>query len=78
MENVSDFLVGIVVFDSINFVKTPFKVSIPNDSGVTSSNKTSFTSPVNTPPCIAAPTATTSSGLTPFEGFFLKNFSTSS
>ena len=76
--NVSDFFVGIVVFASINFVNTPPIVSIPNDSGVTSSKRTSFTSPVKTPPCIAAPTATTSSGFTPFEGFFPKNFSTTS
>src|SRR5437899_6200369 len=37
---------------------------MPNESGVTSNNNTSFTSPVNTPPWIAAPMATTSSGLT--------------
>jgi len=53
-------------------------VSIPRDNGVTSNNKTSFTSPDKTPPCIAAPTATTSSGFTPFDGFLPKNFSTSS
>ena len=35
------------------------------ESGVTSNRSTSFTSPVNTPPWIAAPMATTSSGLTP-------------
>ena len=51
-------------------------VSIPKDRGVTSKSNTSFTSPVKTPPCIAAPIATTSSGLTPLEGFFPKNFST--
>ena len=67
-----------VVFDSINLVITPPIVSIPNDKGVTSNNNTSLTSPVSTPPCIAAPTATTSSGLTPFDGFLPKNFSTSS
>ena len=64
------------MFASINLVITLPIVSIPSESGVTSSNKTSFTSPVNTPPCIAAPIATTSSGLTPLEGFFPKNFST--
>ncbi len=53
-------------------------VSIPKERGVTSSNNTSLTSPVNTPPWIAAPTATTSSGFTPFDGFLPKNFSTSS
>ena len=76
VEKTSDFLDGIVVFDSINFVITPPIVSIPKESGVTSSNKTSFTSPVNTPPWIAAPTATTSSGFTPLEGAFSKYFST--
>ena len=50
VEKTSDFLVGIVVLDSISLVMTPPKVSIPRDSGVTSSNSTSFTSPVKTPP----------------------------
>ena len=71
-------MVGIVVFESINFVIIPPIVSIPKESGVTSNNKTSLTSPDKTPPCIAAPNETTSSGLTPFDGFLLKNFSTSS
>ena len=62
------FFVGIVVFFSINFVETPPRVSIPNDKGVTSNNKTSLTSPCSTPPCIAAPIATTSSGFTPLWG----------
>ena len=62
--NISVFLAGMVVFLSINFVDTPPNVSIPNDNGVTSSNNTSFTSPCNTPPWIAAPNATTSSGFT--------------
>ena len=35
----------IVVFLSINLVNTPPSVSIPRDSGVTSSRRTSFTSP---------------------------------
>jgi len=48
----------------INLVITPPLVSIPSESGVTSSNNTSFTSPRNTPACTAAPTATTSSGFT--------------
>ena len=65
-----------VVFDSISFVNTPPIVSIPKDRGVTSKSKTSFTSPVKTPPWIAAPIATTSSGLTPLDGDFPKNFST--
>ncbi len=37
---------------------------MPRDSGVTSSSSTPFTSPASTPPCTAAPTATTSSGFT--------------
>ena len=78
VENTSDFLVGIVVFASINFVNTEPIVSIPKESGVTSSNNTSFTSPVNTPPRIAAPIATTSSGFYSFRWFLPKNFSTSS
>ena len=50
VENTCDFLVGIVVLASINFVNTPPMVSIPSDSGVTSNNNTSLTSPANTPP----------------------------
>ena len=41
---------------------------MPSDSGVTSSSSTSLTSPARTPPWIAAPIATTSSGLTPLWG----------
>ena len=78
VENTSDFLVGIVVFASISFVNTDPIVSIPRESGVTSNSNTSFTSPVRTPPWIAAPIATTSSGFTPLEGAFPKNFSTAS
>ena len=43
-------------------------VSIPRLSGVTSSRRTSFTSPFSTPAWTAAPMATTSSGLTPLWG----------
>ena len=64
VENTWLFFVGIVVFLSISFVETPPSVSIPNESGVTSKSKTSFTSPWSTPPWIAAPIATTSSGFT--------------
>ena len=53
---------------SISLVITPPSVSMPSDSGVTSSSSTSLTSPCNTPAWIAAPTATTSSGLTPLCG----------
>ena len=50
VENVSDFLVGIVVFRGISTVVTPPSVSMPSESGVTSSSSTSFTSPPSTPP----------------------------
>src|SRR5690554_2590295 len=78
VEKICDFLVGMVVFASISLVNTLPIVSIPNDNGVTSNKSTSFTSPVKTPPWMAAPMATTSSGFTPLEGFLPKNFSTSS
>ena len=78
VENVCDLEVGIVVLRSINFVNTPPIVSMPSDNGVTSSNTTSFTSPLKTPPWIAAPIATTSSGLTPLCGSFPVNFLTDS
>ena len=57
-----------VVLRSISFVITPPFVSIPSESGVTSSRRMSLTSPLSTPAWIAAPTATTSSGLTPLCG----------
>ena len=62
------FVVGIVVFLGINTVITLPSVSIPKLSGVTSSSTKSSTSPVKTPPWIAAPIATTSSGLTSLLG----------
>ena len=67
--NVSDLRVGMVVLRSMSFVNTPPFVSMPSDSGVTSSRRTSLTSP-STPAWIAAPTATTSSGFTPLCGSF--------
>ena len=57
-----------VVFRSISLVMTPPSVSMPSDSGVTSRSRTSLTSPASTPAWIAAPMATTSSGLTPLCG----------
>ena len=54
-------------------VITPPSVSMPSESGVTSSSSTSLTSPASTPPWIAAPTATTSSGLTPLCGSLPKS-----
>ena len=67
------FLVGMVVLRSISRVNTPPSVSMPSDSGVTSSSSTSLTSPCSTPAWIAAPIATTSSGLTPLCGSLPKN-----
>ena len=64
VEKIWDLLVGIVVFLSIRGVITPPNVSRPRVRGVTSKSTTSLTSPVKTPPWIAAPMATTSSGLT--------------
>ena len=49
----------------MSLVITPPLVSMPSVSGVTSSSRTSLTSPASTPAWMAAPTATTSSGLTP-------------
>src|SRR5690606_6027198 len=68
VEKISERLVGIVVLRSMSLVNTPPVVSMPSDSGVTSSSRTSFTSPLSTPACSAAPTATTSSGFTPLFG----------
>ena len=70
VENVCDFFVGIVVLRLMRRVKTPPRVSIPSDSGVTSRRRISLTSPRRTPPWIAAPMATTSSGFTPLFGSF--------
>ena len=70
--------VGIVVLRSINVFIRPPIISIPKDNGVTSSNTTSLTSPVITPAWIAAPIATTSSGLTPLCGSFPISFLTAS
>ena len=70
VENTCDFEVGIVVLRSMSRVMTPPSVSMPSDSGVTSRSRTSFTSPPSTPAWIAAPIATTSSGLTPLWGSF--------
>ena len=78
VENTCDFLVGIVVFLSIILVNTLPRVSIPNESGVTSSRSISFTSPVSTPACIEAPAATHSSGLIPLCGSLFINFLTAS
>ena len=65
VEKTSPLRVGIVVLRSMSLVITPPLVSMPSVSGVTSSRSTSLTSPARTPAWMAAPTATTSSGLTP-------------
>ena len=52
----------------MSLVNTPPRVSIPRERGVTSRSTTSLTSPLRTAAWIAAPTATTSSGLTPLFG----------
>ena len=49
VENVSLLRVGIVVFRGISVVITPPSVSMPSDSGVTSSSSRSLTSPASTP-----------------------------
>ena len=71
VEYTSDFLVGMVVLRVIILVITPPRVSTPRESGVTSSSRMSLTSPASTPPWMAAPTATTSSGLTVWLGVLL-------
>ena len=50
VEKICFFCVGMVVFRSTNGVITPPIVSIPSVNGVTSSNNTSLTTPVKTPP----------------------------
>ena len=77
VENVSLFLVGMVVLRGMSVVITPPSVSMPSESGVTSRSSMSFTSPDSTPACTAAPSATTSSGLTPLCGSLPKNSLTS-
>ena len=76
VENTWFALVGMVVFFSISLVITPPRVSIPSDSGVTSSSSTSLTSPPSTPPWIAAPMATASSGFRSLRGSLPKKFCT--
>ena len=65
VENTCDFLVGMVVFLSISLVATPPRVSIPRLRGVTSSRRTSLTSPDRTAPWMAAPMDTHSMGSIP-------------
>mmetsp|Transcript_36914 Transcript_36914/g.43127 ORF Transcript_36914/g.43127 Transcript_36914/m.43127 type:complete len:599 (-) Transcript_36914:345-2141(-) len=75
VENTWLFFVGICVLRSISFVITPPTVSMPSDSGITSTSTTLLPrslSPVSTAPCTAAPYATASSGLIPLFGSLLK------
>ena len=67
---------GMVVLRLIKGVLIPPIVSIPKVNGVTSSSNTSLTSPPKTPPWIAAPIATTSSGLIPLLGSLPKKLLT--
>ena len=68
VEYTSVLRTGMVVLRSIITVMTLPIVSTPKESGVTSRSRISFTSPLKTPAWIAAPIATTSSGLTPLCG----------
>ena len=62
---ISDLRDGMVVLRSMSLVKTLPRVSMPSDSGVTSSRRTSFTSALENTALMPAPMATTSSGFTP-------------
>ena len=64
VENTSIRRAGMVVLRSMIFVMSPPIVSTPRDSGVTSRSRTSFISPLIMAAWMAAPMATTSSGLT--------------
>ena len=59
---------GSVVLRSMTRVQTPPSVSMPSESGVTSSRSKPCTDPDRTPPCKHAPMATHSSGLMPLNG----------
>ena len=73
VEKTSVARAGSDVLRAIRRVNTPPIVSMPSESGVTSSSRTSWTSPVSTPAWTAAPTATTSSGLTRRLGFLAEH-----
>ena len=78
VEKICFSVFGIVVFFSISLVITPPSVSMPSDNGVTSSSTTSDLLPSRSwAPWIAAPMATTSSGLTPLWPSLLKTCLTS-
>mmetsp|Transcript_41507 Transcript_41507/g.124036 ORF Transcript_41507/g.124036 Transcript_41507/m.124036 type:complete len:450 (+) Transcript_41507:629-1978(+) len=77
--NVWLFLVGMTVLRGMSLVMTPPTVSMPSDSGATSSSRMSLTSsppsPPRMPPCTAAPYATASSGLMPLLGSLPSKYS---
>ena len=56
-----------------NFATAPPTVSIPSESGITSSSKTSLRVPCKTDACAAAPSATTQSGSSAVYGSNPKN-----
>ncbi len=74
--NVFAALIGMVEFFSMMRENLPPSTSMPSECGVTSSSTTSCTVPSNTPACVAAPSATTSSGFTPRNDCWSKNSST--
>ncbi len=78
VENIWLFWVGMVVFLSMIFVLMPPSVSIPSDRGVTSSSTMSLISLLRTPPWMAAPMATHSSGLMPLKASLPMIFFTAS
>ena len=67
-----------MVFLEIKIVFTFPNVSIPKERGVASNKSTSFASPPIIAPSIAAPIATTSSGLIDLLGSLPKRFLTAS
>ena len=71
-------LVGIFAFRGINTSISPPEVSIPRLSGVISNSKVSLLFPAKISACMAAPRATTSSGLTVSLTGWLKNVLTDS
>ena len=68
--NISRALVGIVVLRGIRTLTIPPRVSIPSDSGVTSSRSMFVIPPARICAWTAAPSATTSSGLSRLCGTF--------
>jgi hypothetical protein len=71
-------LVGIVVLRSISRVNTPPRVSMPSDSGVTSSSSTSLTSPLQHAALDRRADRHDLVGLTPLRGSLPKNSLTAS